>query len=75
MIGVEAMTERPGPFDLQVPFFDPLWRRVVTAGLPLAWAGFELLTGSVGWALIFAAAGLYAAWQFFVIWDQKRPEE
>lgn len=69
------MSARPGPFDLQVPFFRPLWRRVATAGLPLVWAAFELLTGSVGWALIFAAAGLYAGYQFFVAWDPEGDEQ
>ena len=69
------MSDRPGPFELQLPFFRPLWRRVVTAGLPLGWAAIELLAGSVGWAMIFAAVGLYAAWQFFVIWNPKEPEE
>jgi hypothetical protein len=59
-------------FDLQVPFFHPLWRRVVTVAVALGWSVFELLSGSVGWALIFGGMGLYAAWQFFVVWT---PEE
>lgn len=64
------MADRPGPFDLQLPFFLPLWRRVLTAGLPLLWAGFELATGAVFWAILFGAAGAYAAWQFFGVWDE-----
>lgn len=44
------------------PFFAPLWRRVVIVGLCLGWAAFEVVTGSPGWALMFGAAGLYAAY-------------
>ncbi|MBV7378522.1 DUF3329 domain-containing protein [Maritimibacter dapengensis] len=58
-------------FDLQVPFFRPLWLRLVTVAVALGWAVFEVVTGSVGFAMIFAALGLYAAWQFFVVWDPK----
>lgn len=61
--------DRPRFFDLQVPFFRPLWRRVVTAGLPLIWAVVEVLGGSTGWALLFAGAGLWAGYQFFIAWD------
>lgn len=58
-------------FDLQVPFFRPLWLRLVTVVVALGWAVFEVVTGSVGFAMIFAALGLYAAWQFFVVWDPE----
>ncbi|MCB1336369.1 MAG: hypothetical protein KDK10_02550 [Maritimibacter sp.] len=63
------MTQRPGLFDLQVPFFRPLWRRIATTAAPLAWAVVEAVTGSYGWAVLFAAAGLYAFHQFFVVWN------
>ena len=62
-------------FDLQVPFFRPLWIRVVTVVVALGWAGLELLTGSLGWAILFGAAGGYAAWQFFVVWEPDREDE
>ncbi|HCQ66592.1 MAG TPA: hypothetical protein DIU07_16230 [Rhodobacteraceae bacterium] len=62
-------------FDLQVPFFIPLWRRVVTVGLTLGWAGFEVLNGAPAWGLLFCAAGLYCVYQFFVIWDPKEEED
>ncbi len=45
------------------PFFAPLWRRVVIVGLCLGWALFEVATGSPGWALMFGAAGAYAAFK------------
>lgn len=55
-------------FDLQVPFFIPVWRRVLTVGITLGWAVFEVLTGSPGWGLLFGAAGLYAFYGFFIAW-------
>ena len=52
--------------DVRTPFFRPLWRRVIATTLCLAWAVAEALSGAVMWAIIFGAAGLYLAWQFFV---------
>ena len=58
-------------FDLQVPFFKPLWRRVVVVALCLIWAVFEVRNGAPFWGLVFAAAGLWCAYQFFFIWNPK----
>jgi hypothetical protein len=66
--------KRPGLFDLQVPFFAPLWRRVALVAVCLGWALLELAWGGPFWALIFAALGLYAAWQFFAVWAPKDDE-
>ena len=55
--------------DVRTPFFRPLWRRVIATTVCLAWAVVELLSGAVMWAIIFGAAGLYLAWQFFVAFD------
>lgn len=46
------------------PFFRPVWVRVAVVGLALLWAVVELVFGSPGWAMLFAAAGLYALWVF-----------
>ncbi len=46
------------------PFFRPVWVRVAVVGLALLWAVVELVFGSPGWAMLFAAAGLYALWIF-----------
>lgn len=54
-------------FDVQTPFFRPLWRRVAVTSACLAWALMEVTTGAVFWAILFGAAGLYLAWQFFVV--------
>lgn len=62
-------------FDLQVPFFFPLWRRIVTVALTLGWAAFEAFNGAPAWGAVFAAAGLFCAYQFFVVWDPKEDED
>lgn len=46
------------------PFFRPVWVRVVVVGLALGWGVVELIFGSPGWAMLFAAVGLYALWVF-----------
>jgi hypothetical protein len=56
-------------FDVQHPFFRPLWRRVAVVAICLGWAVFELLGGAVFWAILFGAAGLYCAHQFFLAFD------
>ena len=56
-------------FDLQVPFFKPLWIRVLVTVICLGWAGFEFLSGSTFWGMIFGGLGAYAAYQFFVVWN------
>ncbi|MEJ1993417.1 MAG: hypothetical protein P8X50_17485 [Maritimibacter sp.] len=62
-------------FDLQNPFFRPLWIRVTTVAVSLGWACVEILTGSPGWAAAFAVAGLYAGYEFFLNWHPKDDEE
>lgn len=49
--------------DADHPFFAPVWRRWVTVVLPLFWAGAEFYMGSPGWAVLFAAAGVWAYWE------------
>lgn len=56
-------------FDVQTPFFRPLWRRVAVTAVCLAWAAMEVANGAVLWAVLFGAAGLYLAWQFFVVFE------
>jgi hypothetical protein len=57
--------------DLDHPFFLPLWRRVLTVAVCLGWALFELSGGHYFWAVIVGAAALYAAWGFFIAWDEE----
>lgn len=55
--------------DVQHPFFRPLWRRVAVVAVCLGWAGVELASGEVFWAILFGAAGGYCAYQFFLVFD------
>jgi len=61
--------------DLQHPFFVPLWRRVATVVVIWGWAGFELITGSPGWAILFGAVAAYCSYEFFVNFNPKDPAE
>ena len=54
-------------FDVRTPFFRPLWRRIAATGVCLAWATVEFTTGGVMWAMLFGAASIFLAWQFFVV--------
>ena len=62
-------------FDLRHPFFNPLWRRVLTVALALGWAVVEAATGSPGWAMIFGAVGVWAGyvllWSWTAVEDEK----
>lgn len=62
-------------FNVQTPFFIPLWRRIVVVVLTLGWALVELAGGQVFWAMIFGAAGLWCAHQFFIAFDPPEPPE
>ena len=62
-------------FDVQHPFFRPLWRRLLVVALCLGWATFELRHGATIWAAIFAAIGAYLAWQFFLAFDPPDDHE
>ncbi|KMK69000.1 hypothetical protein [Puniceibacterium sp. IMCC21224] len=65
-------------FDLRQPFFLPLWRRVATLAVAGGWAVVELVSGSPGWAALFAALAIYCAYEFFVAFnpdDYKDPTD
>ena len=65
------MTRRVNFFNVQTPFFRPLWRRVVTTLACLAWTAYEVTLGLTMWAIIFGAASVYLAWEFFVAFDPE----
>mgnify|MGYP001823100026 CR=1 FL=1 len=53
-------------FNLQVPFFYPLWRRIAVVAVALAWALFEFASGAPFWGFVFAAMGVFAAWELLL---------
>ena len=53
------------------PFYRPLWRRIAIPAACLGWAGVELSAGATGWALLFGAAGAYAAWVLLLTWPPR----
>ncbi|MDF0599904.1 DUF3329 domain-containing protein [Psychromarinibacter sp. C21-152] len=62
-------------FDLDHPFFRPLWIRLAVVVLCFGWAAVELSGGYTGWAMLFGGLGGYSAWRFFVTFDPRDPEE
>ena len=58
-------------FNLRHPFFLPLWRRVLTVAVTGGWAFVEFVTGNGLWAVLFGAAALWCAYEFFVTFDPE----
>lgn len=48
------------------PWFQPLYRRVLTVAACLIWLGFELWTGEVLWLLLAALFSGYAIWDLLL---------
>ena len=63
---------RPDFFDLELPFFIPMWRRIVFVILMLGWAGYEFVGGSPFWGLLFGASGAYGVWALLLKFDAGR---
>lgn len=60
--------------DLDHPFYrSATTRTVITVGC-LAWAVFEFVTGAAFWGVLFGAIGLYAGYQFFVVYPKHHEE-
>ncbi|MCX2721198.1 DUF3329 domain-containing protein [Roseibium salinum] len=53
-------------FDLNYPFFRPLWVRVTVVLVCLAWAVLEFATDAPFWGTLFAGLGIYCGWRFFL---------
>jgi hypothetical protein len=57
--------------DVEHPFYRPAWRRYALAGACFAWAGLEYWWDNPGWAVFFAAIGLYLAWVLIFTWTDQ----
>lgn len=58
-------------FDLDHPFFRPLWIRAAVVILCLVWAGLEIWGGAIPWAVLFGGLGIYCAYRFFVVFNPR----
>ncbi|WP_171133203.1 hypothetical protein [Ruegeria sp. HKCCA6707] len=59
--------------DFDIPFFLPVWRRVLVVIVPVLWAIFEFSTGALAWGLIFLGLGGIAGWKLYIAdWDAVR---
>jgi hypothetical protein len=63
--------KKRGAFDVQHPFFRPLWRRVAITAFTGLWALFELWHGNTFWAALFGAITLYLAHQLFYAFNPR----
>ena len=61
-------------FDLQDPFYKPLWIRVLITLMSLGWAVVEISQGEVFWAILFGSLGVYCAHQFFIAFNPREPD-
>ena len=63
-------------FDLDIPFFLPVWRRYAAVIVAVGWGFFELSTGAVFWGMIFLGLGAIATWKFISAdWDAVSKEQ
>jgi len=56
-------------FNLQDPFFLPLWRRALLTVFLFGWTVFEIVSQSWSWAVLIGALCAYVAYQFFIVWN------
>ena len=63
-------------FELRVPFFKPLSRRIFTVVLFFGFGSLEFANNAVIWGIGFFALGSLAAYQFFFAWiDPPEPPD
>jgi hypothetical protein len=61
-------------FDLNDPFFRPLWLRIAIVAFSLGWGAFEFSAGAASWGLLFCGIGAYAFYGLFIAFDPRDPE-
>jgi hypothetical protein len=66
--------EKPRP--LTLPWFKPLWRRVIVIAIIAVWCGWEwLYTHDQFWGMITLAALAYGVWIFIINFDNELAKE
>ncbi|WP_296430617.1 hypothetical protein [Yoonia sp.] len=72
---MKAPPSRAKLFDLAVPFFLPMWRRVLAVTVPILWSFLEFSTANYFWGLIFMGLGGIAAYKFRIAdWEAVAAE-
>ena len=66
--------KKKSAFDLNDPFFRPLWIRIAVVGVALGWGLFEFVGGSPFWGTLFCAAGAWAFYGLFIAFDPRDPD-
>jgi hypothetical protein len=61
-------------FDLQHPWFIPLWRRVFVTAFCAFWMVVELLAGGPFWVILFGGLTALCIHQFFVAFNPREPD-
>ncbi len=56
-------------YEVRTTFFRPLWRRVIVVVAVAIWTVVEVTNQAWFWAGLFAAAGLYLSWAFFLAFE------
>ncbi|MDJ1007589.1 MAG: hypothetical protein QNJ13_07150 [Paracoccaceae bacterium] len=56
-------------FEVRVPFFRPLWRRILAVLICAGWAAGEAAMGAWAWAAGAGLAAAYLAWAFFIAFE------
>jgi hypothetical protein len=52
-------------FDVEIPFFLPVWRRFAVVAVAVCWGLFEISTGALFWGMIFVGMGSMVGWRFY----------
>lgn len=52
-------------FDVEMPFFLPVWRRIAVVAVAVCWGLFEISTGALFWGMIFVGMGSIVGWRFY----------
>lgn len=69
------MSRKRNWLDVQSPVLRPLWLRVTIVGICAIWAIFEIISGSLFWAILFGAAAIYLGYQLLVVFDPDGGED
>ncbi|MEP2029852.1 MAG: hypothetical protein ABJI96_14210 [Paracoccaceae bacterium] len=62
-------------FDLENPFFAPVWIRVAVVVVMILWGVVELSQGATLWAIIFIGVGGFCGWRFYIIDYSAGPKD